>query len=170
MKITIRTLRSIIRESLLEAPRAIKYHDGDRVRLLANPTEGWDEELATVDGEEQDGTYAVTVDEPGEGDDGMREVTPDQMELVSRAGALRDRAKMPRRPVPDREYDPSLVAAASRGMSALSKVDFNDLPLTPRTRPLYVKALEACEAYLKLNPREASWKRWAAAARAKLGS
>jgi 16S rRNA G966 N2-methylase RsmD len=32
------------------------------------------------------------------------------------------------------------------------------------------KRVEEWEAYLKLNPREASWKRWAAAARAKLGS
>ena len=81
MKISTRQLKQLIREAVASANR---FPDGAKVRLAANPEEGWEEELGTVDGYDEDSdTYIVTIDNPEPGDDGMREVTPDQLKLIS---------------------------------------------------------------------------------------
>jgi hypothetical protein len=65
----------------------MKFKKGQRVRLKADPVEGFPEEVGTVDGPDGNGTYVVTVDSQyriGKFDDGLREVTPDQMVAVIR--------------------------------------------------------------------------------------
>lgn len=69
----------------------MSFKPGDRVRLKANPTEGWPEEMATVILDEGAGGremykdhYLVELDDVyvGDADDGIREVTIDQMEEI----------------------------------------------------------------------------------------
>lgn len=63
-------------------PEIEGYRNRDRVVLLANEMEGWEEEPATVVAYEGRGIYLVEVDHPigdGEDPDGLREVTRDQM-------------------------------------------------------------------------------------------
>lgn len=58
---------------------------GTRVRLLQDTAEGWDEEYGTVNGRSGEDEWVVTLDEKyrqGPGDDGLREVTLDQIELL----------------------------------------------------------------------------------------
>lgn len=55
------------------------FPDGTRVRLL--PFEDEPEQFGTVLGEPENGMYVVQIDPPLEdGDDGLREVSEDQME------------------------------------------------------------------------------------------
>lgn len=58
--------------------------EGQRVKLLANEEEGWEEEFGTVDEYEGNGLYCVTVDKKyrTKGDDGLREVMRDYLEPV----------------------------------------------------------------------------------------
>lgn len=70
---------------------SLKFSEGQRVRLKPNHEEGWPEEFGEVcGGEELDwgNSYIVQVDEyyrnvDGDGDDGLREVTEDQMEPIN---------------------------------------------------------------------------------------
>lgn len=58
---------------------------GNRVRLKPNVKEGWKEEFGSYEGASGDGCCIVTVDEKyrdGKLDDGVREVTYDQIEKV----------------------------------------------------------------------------------------
>lgn len=61
-----------------------RFKDGDRVRIKANLEEGWEEQLATVDGCNGKGVYIVTIDKPWDQDDhdGLREVYEDDLEAV----------------------------------------------------------------------------------------
>jgi hypothetical protein len=57
---------------------------GDRVKLKANPQEGWEEEFGVILGIEANGTIMVEVDNEYRTEcdaDGLREVTEDQLEL-----------------------------------------------------------------------------------------
>ena len=56
-----------------------KFRVGQRVRLQANKSEGWDEEVGTVDAIEGRGMYIVRVKPQERGDDGMREVNESNM-------------------------------------------------------------------------------------------
>jgi hypothetical protein len=60
-----------------------RFATDSRVRLLANDEEGWPEEFGVVLSHDGDAGYMVAVDEQyrdGPHDDGLREVTEDQME------------------------------------------------------------------------------------------
>lgn len=85
MKITVGALKKIIRESFL-MEHAISFANGDHVMLLADPLNGFEDEEAIVNGDD-DGSdvYVVTLINHGSDDDGMREVTADQMRLLQRA-------------------------------------------------------------------------------------
>ena len=59
------------------------FEPGDRIRLRADEDEGWEAEEGTVMGMSGDTTWIVLVDPEyltGPEDDGLREVTDDQME------------------------------------------------------------------------------------------
>lgn len=63
----------------------MKFTEGQRVRLRANFTEGWPEEFGEVVAvEDGNDMYVVRVDQKywDPGDDGLREVSSDQMEAV----------------------------------------------------------------------------------------
>jgi hypothetical protein len=60
-----------------------KFKDGDHVILPADAEEGWEEELATVIGEEENGTLMVEVDvRLSCTDDGLREVAVEGVRLA----------------------------------------------------------------------------------------
>lgn len=59
------------------------FKEGQRVVLKANPKEGWKREEGVIDGPSGPGVWMVTVDRKyrlGQDDDGIREVTADQIE------------------------------------------------------------------------------------------
>lgn len=62
----------------------MKFKQGDKVRLIPNHDEGWVEEFGTVlQGETSNGVVTVELDgdyRNSESDDGLREVTPEQLE------------------------------------------------------------------------------------------
>jgi hypothetical protein len=55
--------------------------EGDKVRLLANEEEGWKEEMGTILGIDS-GCVVVQLDEFDD-DDGIREVTEEQVEVLT---------------------------------------------------------------------------------------
>ena len=63
----------------------MSFMRGQKVKLKADAEEGWPEEFGTVDGKSGKTTYIVTVDKKyrqGGADDGLREVSLDQLEPV----------------------------------------------------------------------------------------
>ena len=66
------------------------FNEGDRVILKANKREGWKEERGEVEsGEVENGTLVVRVDEcyRGEGDDGLREPTLNQLKKLDKVAS-----------------------------------------------------------------------------------
>lgn len=83
----------LVKRRLTEVVSQPNFMEGDYVRLKANPDEGFPEEFGVVEWDEGEPNahgqhfYTVKVDDKyreGPEDDGVREVTSDQMELVRR--------------------------------------------------------------------------------------
>jgi hypothetical protein len=73
------TRRDVVAAKL--AIRRLNFKPGDRIVLLENKEEGWPRQPATIVGWDAVGkTLVVEVAREGHMDDGLREVTPDQIE------------------------------------------------------------------------------------------
>lgn len=85
------------RDIILEMGKTPTFLEGDYVQLH-NPDPEIPDELGTIEWDEGDGYYAVKVDDKyleGEEDDGIREVTYDQMTLIRRGRGVYEKPPTP---------------------------------------------------------------------------
>lgn len=114
-----------------------KFHDNQRVGLKANAAEGWDAECGTVLGYQGNELYTVEVDEKyrsERGDDGIREVTEDQMVALGKKSK-----KAPTAPI-------DLLAKFLRRVTAVSRDILDDDFSFGVLKVIKPKDVEACKA------------------------